>query len=202
MKQKWRMKYPPSIHKILTKIANDVAVEIPELALYTEYRTGSGDIYRASPYYLGKAWNDWALCDFGGSDNIFPCQIYAYIDLRKLPENHDSGLKPGIIALVEKATISTSYTERNKSELFEPFYKIMEYPDDGDKNGKERKQMIYIDVKQIIEPICMIPDMGNKTPGAYLMITAKEEWADGFEQWLRTTRADQEALQFNSSDED
>ena len=69
----------------------------------------------------------------------------------------------------------------------------MEHPG-GDIKKEARKEVISITVDQIKEPICMIPDLGNISSGAYFMVTGREEWADEFDRWLHVNDTDQEKL--------
>ena len=86
-------------------------------------------VYRAAPYYQGKAWFDWAMFKYeDGPDTdektALPAHLRCFVDLRGIPGNHTCKYKPAIYAIVETVRSNLDATEVSiPSNLFLPYLK-------------------------------------------------------------------------------
>ena len=179
MKNRQKFKYHTDFvraaHGILQ--ARCLPYGIDTLQIYTEHKR-QGQIFRGSPYFMGKQWMDWVMADFG-DDGIFPCQIWGFVDLRHLPVEDDEQ-EPAICAIVESLNEVKTPSEANLSRLFVPYTKQIKENNDG---TWERSFWIC-DVESFLEPTTVIPDIGNIDDTAYLRLKPRHEWADDFGEWL------------------
>ena len=153
------------------------------LSIFTEHHR-EGQIFRAHPNFrqLGH-WNDWVLVDWGGRAKQ-PCQIWGFIDLRNAPEGFRENVEGvrverGVYAVVESA----DYEETaGTSDLFIPCVKECR---SKNKDGSIQRRRFYLaDVEAFLQPITVIPDIGNENKLRYLQVKARNEWAASFTKWL------------------
>ena len=64
-----------------------------------------GCTYRATPYYMGGPWRDWAMAELPGEHGRIPCHIWGFVDLQSIPVG--SATPPGIYMIAETARKST-----------------------------------------------------------------------------------------------
>ncbi len=145
--------------------------------MYTEYKR-KGHIFRASPYYMGKPWMDWAIIDWDDG-KLLPGQIWGFIDFTELPDNEHR--PPGIYAMVESCTQVKTPKEANQSRLFVPYKKDITVNEDN-----ITRKFWLADVDSIHSPTVLIPDIGNEDDTALLRLKPREEWAEDFSKWLKT----------------
>ena len=115
-----------------------------------------------------------------GDDIILPAQIWCFVDLRNLDEDCVT-YEPGVYAIVESADENPNQNEKGLSELFVPYIKET----NGFENGKVKRKFYIVDVESIHSEACVIPDMGNANPAAFLRLLPKDEWSKQFVRWLR-----------------
>lgn len=113
-----------------------------------------------------------------GEDSLLPGQIWCFVDLREIPDG--LSYEPGIYAVIESAEPNMAQEEENLGHLFVPF--IKETITDND--GNVQRKFYLVDVESFAAPACLIPDIGNDTPGAFLRLVPRSEWSDQFIAWL------------------
>ena len=148
------------------------------LSLFTEHKR-DGQIFRGSPWFLGKPWRDWVVVDWGNDEHL-PGQIWIFVDLRDISE--DLIYEPGIYAVIESSIKRTAQSETSLSQIFAPYLKET-LPK---KEGNVQRKFYFVDVESFHATTCMIPDFGNPSDRAYLQVTPRSEWASQFSAWLET----------------
>mgnify|MGYP001787486850 FL=1 len=177
MKEIQKFKLEPELCAYLADIVGQLGNGIESLSLFTEHKR-SGQIFRGSPWFMGKSWRDWVVVDWGNG-NLLPGQIWIFVDLREIPE----GLiyEPGIYAVMESSTKRTATSETSLSEIFVAYLKETS----PKKGGQVQRLFYFVDVEGFQAPTCMIPDFGNPSDRAYLQVTPRSEWAAQFSEWLK-----------------
>ena len=168
----------PELCVYLADIVGQLGNGVETLSLFTEHKR-SGQIFRGSPWFLGKSWRDWVVVDWG--ESVFlPGQIWIFVDLREIPE----GLiyEPGIYAVMESSIKRTAQTETSLSQMFVPYFKET-LPK---KEGNVQRRFYFVEVESFHATTCMIPDFGNPSDRAYLQVTPRSEWASQFSEWLKS----------------
>jgi len=159
---------------------------------YTELSVkgeGSGDArqtYRASPYYEGKPWQDWAMFDLSVEHPLrdyVAGQIMCFVNLSAIPENNPLNYAPGVYAIIHPATPVVEGDEL--SEIFKPYTKGLSETDEG----VPYTTFEMVNVNTIIEPCACIPDLDHENPRAYLLMKRRGQWTDTFEAWLNEPHA-------------
>lgn len=202
MQLKEKHSYDVVTHGTICEVLEYYGDDIDYLECYTECRVFGEDyqkcrvIYRASPYMEGRPWFDWGIfnldLDHGPQqdtrldlDNDWALgHIKCFVDLTMLPVLNADGTPPGLYALVEFAAPNYDpYELGNKSSLFEPYIKI----DIGSEEfgGGQHSQARLVSIECLLAPACVIPDLGNENPRAYLRMLPRNTWADMFDDWLR-----------------
>ena len=158
-----------------------------ELKVFDIRAPNNRQVFRASPFFQGKPWEDWAMFDLSTPGNpqfkdFVPAQMKCFVDLTALPEDHGlgPGYKPGIYVIVEEA-IANPDEEQFLSELWKPFKKQPHY----DARFADRfctQQLVHIE--KLRAPAVLVPDLGNEDPRAYLRMVPRRLWASYFEDWL------------------
>ena len=207
MLHKNRFKFDPELDDWLALILDNLPQECNGvLKIYTEHNRW-GTIFRASPYYRGKPWMDWANVDFGAENGgILPVHLWCFLDLRMVPEGSTDVVKePGIYAICELTERSKIASELEMSDLFVPLRKKV-----GKKvDGKYKRDFKFVDVEYFHSPTCVIPDISNTSKTAYLQLEPKSEWVRKFEEWICAEHSrlfrpagDQSSEDDSSSDDD
>ena len=139
----------------------------------------------ASTEFHAEVWRDWAIFDWGEEGNL-PCHLLGFVDLSALPDGFEfshggsDGLKKGICAIVECATLVQDETEVNKSELFVPVQKQM----GGFTNDfVSHRNHWMADCDAIVSPVAVVPNFGPRQNG-HSMINSRANWKIDFERWL------------------
>lgn len=163
--------------------------EVNILSIYTEH-IRDGQIFRASPYYLGRAWRDWVMVDWGKPIGILPAHVWCFVDLLNIPEG--ACYDAGIYAIIESSIEVVPEPEKeNKEEklpsLFVPYTK--------ETNGPDRK-FYMIQADAFHSPTVMIPDLGNEDKNAFLRLHPRIEWGKQFVSWLTS----EHTRNFNAED--
>ena len=181
MKQRKNFKYNGEFVEALASIVENElkpSFGISELTIYTEHKR-QGQIFRSSPYFLGKPWRDWVMVNWDGGLTL-PAQIWGFIDLTTIP-SVEGEREPGVYAIVESCTPVKTPSEANLSRLFVPYKKDIE-----EKDGKVTRKFWLVDTEAFHSSTTVIPDIGNIDDTAFLRLKSKDEWAEGFSDWLRT----------------
>ena len=173
-----KFKLEPEICAYLADIVGQLGNGVETLSLFTEHKR-SGQIFRGSPWFLGRSWRDWVMVDWG-NDEVLPGQIWIFVDLRDVPD--DLIYEPGIYAVMESTCRRTAQNETSLSQIFVPYLKET-LPK---KEGKVQRKFYFVDVESFHATACLIPDHGNPSDRAYLQVTPRSEWASQFSAWLET----------------
>ncbi len=174
-KEKQMFKFHHDLIDELDGLLVSLGPQVEYLTIYTKHKR-HGQIFRGTPYFLGKPWMDWVMINWAG-DHISPGQIWCFVDLRNIP----TGLTwdPAIYAICESATRNTDREENKLSRLFVPYTK------DVYVNNNQITQRFYmVDVDTFHSATCLIPDIGNIDDTALLRLKPKEDWAEDFVEWL------------------
>lgn len=203
MKNKQRFVYPPHINNKLVALCKQLhdSCGLKELWTYTDLKEprdnfqGKSQVYRASPYRDGKPWLDWGMCDLHNKGDpkrwkYMPCHFQCFIDLSMLPKVEDEKqaraegkIVPGIYALVHTTTFDENDKQKNWSQLLEPY--LMDLSDGSVDVTTHDPKLELINVKQILEPTAVIPDLHHPSKRAFLRLVPRCEWGDQFDDWLR-----------------
>ena len=186
MKRKSRYQYPDYVVHLLEMVAAEVGAYTDELVVYSELVVPSGQMYRASPYYQGKPWYDWAKMQLteppeGFEPRVVPVQIRGFVDLTFLPPNNTSIYSPAIHLLVEPTRLNPDLQDVRRSDLFVPYLK--------DENYKSVLKMAVLPVGWVHGPACVIPDLSHGTKRGFLSVRQMSEWAILFENWVHSAHA-------------
>lgn len=153
---------------------------IDSLVMYTQL-VYDGSCYRASPKFMGGPWRDWAMVKLPGvGNNIVPCHIWAFVDMREIPEACQ--INRGIYMIIETTRKNNWPSEQNFGTLFEPFIKNTTI-----REGSRRvfRDYVMLNVQCIQGTAIVIPDLANKIPNSCLRLLPKSQWASTFQDWLR-----------------
>ena len=153
MKRKSRYQYPDYVVHLLEMLAAEVGQYTDELVVFSEMDFPCGQIYRASPFFQGKPWYDWAKMQLteppeGFDPLIVPVQIRGFVDLTFLPANNTTSYSPGIHLLVEPTRINPDLQDVRRSDLFVPYLK--------DENYNSVLKMAVLPVGSVHGPACVI----------------------------------------------
>ena len=190
--------------QLMVDAISDVAMQVNEyqehLMVHSELTVG-GCIYRASPYFQGKQWHDWAMFRFRDDEDgdneddpsgflhndtqknpaIMPAQICCFIDLTELPAENSTKFTPTIYMICETVTRNTADSEQIRSELFQPYIKTTQQ---NAATNTEFTRMQVLSLENMVGPACVIPDLDNTNPRAYIRVLPMTEWANQFELWV------------------
>jgi len=174
-----------------------------KLLVHSEFTTEE-TIYRAAPHFMGKPWWDWALfryreadeekdnpnnpagtpfVDEGQDPAVMPAQLRGFIDLRWLPEDNDTKYDSKIYAVVEEVRRNNDPEEWIQSNIFQPYVKKATRIH-GTRRWSHHFAVRPLD--EMVAPACVIPDLNNKHPKAYIRVASPQEWADHFLDWVET----------------
>jgi len=190
MKKKSRFQYPPSIVATLEELANDVGDYCDELTVFSELCI-SGQTYRAAPHFQGKQWYDWALyrrpsVNEGFAERIVPLHIRCFVDLRCLPAVNSTNFESKVYFIAEPVRVNQDMDELIQSDIFVPYVK-----EEGEFFSCKAE---LLPVDRISGPVCVIPDLGNTNPRAFLAVRSANEWANLFEHWINSPFLEDEPL--------
>lgn len=188
-----RMAWDQDLIDYLARIQEDPFWVLNEpLPILTEHRR-SGQIFRGHPNYRQNGnWNDWVLVDWGAPDPN-PCHIWCFLDLTGLPSNFQFELDgvqvdQGVYAVVEWANSEELDPEhaqdRYQSWMFTP---VIKHAGETNPDGSILKRRFFLaNVEAFVGPCCLYPDVGSANKRRYFMIRPRHEWAEDFENWLKT----------------
>jgi len=159
-------------------------VGLKDIRIVTEHKR-SGQIFRGHPNYRSKGvWNDWAMFDWGAGYGKLPGEIWCFADFSDHVGNFntkfsDCKLGNGVYAIVESASPCPNLTRdhdrlENDSDLFTPYTKDVK---SIDKEGNIAQRRFWLaDVESIVDPLCVIPDIGNSNKLQYFAESPQREW--------------------------
>lgn len=190
MKRKHKFEYPTEIVDFLSDLAEELvkhAAVLPQfdgdLTVYSEFLNDKGQRYRASPYFKGKPWYDWAMSRVGEQiegfeQRVVPVHIRCFVDLTFLPAANPTKYRPGLYLVCETTRLNPDAAEINQSDLLVPFLKI---------EGQESfNKLSILPIENIVSPVCVIPDLGHPTGRAYFRVRPLSEWSGLFQKWLNS----------------
>ena len=186
MKRKQRYQCAAYVVDLIANLAAEVSEYTDELVVHSELDLPNGQKYRASPFFQGKPWHDWARMQVveppeGFDPLIVPVQIRGFVDLTFLPVNNTTIYSPGIHLLVEPTRLNPSLEDLRRSDLFQPHLK--------DEQCDSVNNMDVLPFDWLRGPACVIPDLLHPTKRAFLSVRPMSEWAVLFENWVHTAHA-------------
>ena len=81
----------------------------------------------------------------------------------------------------ETVTRNTADSEQIRSELFQPYIKNTQQ---NAATNTEFTRMQVLSLENMVGPACVIPDLDNTNPRAYIRVLPMTEWANQFELWV------------------
>lgn len=184
MKRKNKFVYPKYIEGAIADVAAEVDEYLPfGLTVFTEYDHPNDVRYRASPYYQGKPWYDWAICRRPGAgegfnDQVLPVHLRGFVDLRDLPAQNTTKYAPGIYFIGENVIPNPDIHFHHISQLFVPYLKVQ-----GHNLGNK---MVIQSVNDILGATCVIPDIAHPSKRAFFQLIPRQEWPDMLEHWVHS----------------
>ena len=109
---------------------------------------------------------------------VVPVQLRGFVDLRELPADNPTNYVPGMHMVTEPTRLTPEADEIKLSDLFVPYTK-----DEG-TIGPNRIELLSID--RIIQPACVVPDVGHANKRAFLRVRPVSEWASWFVRWVNS----------------
>lgn len=175
MKRKHLYRYQPHVHATLMTILNDCEDYLDgKVITYSELIMPDGQMYRASPHYLGKPWYDWAMV------GVMPTHIKCFVDLRELPQENNTRCESKIYMISEPVMPNMDEAENNfPSQICKPFRKLR----NPNVNFVESLTRV-VPVETITGPACVVPDLENSDSGAVFRVVPPKEWAGMFSHWI------------------
>ena len=165
---------------------------VDDIDIRTEHKR-SGQIFRGHPnYHRTGHWNDWALFDWGHGYGKLPGEIWCFVDFSGESDDFQTDfggccLRNGVYAVIESTLPCPNLKEDgssllNDSDLFTPYIKsVKALYDDGTIADR---QFYLADVEAIVDPLCVIPDVGSEDKCRYFVVAARNKWSDMFVKWL------------------
>ena len=187
MAKKKKYVYPQPMLVLLQDMAGTVAEWLEPLPVRSELVLPGGQTYRASPHSFGKAWYDWGLFSYKdestGEKMVLPAHIKAIVDLRRMKmEANRTKYEPTIYLIVETVKTNQAQNELEiASDLFTPYLKCKRRIP-GSQSWERTTQIWPLD--RLLGPTCVIPDVGNKNPNAFLMVAPMKIWGDILSLWI------------------
>ena len=183
MKRKTRYQYAAYVVDLIANLTAKVSQYTDELVVHSELDLPSGQKYRASPFFQGKPWYDWARMQLaeppeGFNPLIVPVQVRGFVDLTFLPVNNTTIYSPGIHLLMEPTRLNPDGQDIQRSDLFLPYLK--------DENYNLVLKMAVLPIEWLHGPACVIPDLSHPTKRAFLSVRPMSEWAVLFENWVHS----------------
>jgi hypothetical protein len=201
MKNKNKFKLDHHLLETLHGIYDACPDRMEYLTVFTEHHR-NGEIFRASPYFLGHQWRDWCMVRWyneeegddsdGDSDQCedyvdLPFHLMAFVDLRMLGDDEVDGMAPAIYAIGESASKRNRrkehFDEVDLSQLFTPYTKDI---GGKDNNGQVKRKLYTVDTETITETAILVPDIGHSNVGEFLKLQPRKLWSEQFTDWLET----------------
>lgn len=156
---------------------------------FTSFVDIHGNRYRAHPCYDGKAWNDYAMVEWEGSDEPEPVFIHTFVDLRCLAEgktiditsNGQVGMPGGLYA------VAHCFDAVDPAKLEEANTLVGHFTEHFQRLEETRATLYLVDVESIRSPVLGIPDVpfGVKVPRRQrhhlFLIRGKSAWPQAWD---------------------
>ena len=183
MKRKSRYCYPQEIADAIADWAEECTEYAQSLSIFSELHQPNGPNYRASPFFQGKPWYDWAMCIVGEQiedvmPRIVPVHIRCFVDLTFLPTTNNTTHSPGLYMIVEPTRLYPVASEIQKSDLFVPYLK--------EEGLLTPTKLLLLPVDRIVSPTVVIPDVGHPSKRAFFRVRPMAEWNCLFEAWVNS----------------
>ena len=173
---------------------------VDDIDIRTEHKR-SGQIFRGHPNFRGSGqWNDWAVFDWGPRHGKLPGEIWCFVDFSGESDDFQTDfggccLTNGVYAVIESTLPCPNRAKdgsslQNDSDLFTPYIKsVKTLYDDGTIADR---QFWLANVEAIVDPLCVIPDVGSEDKCQYFVVAAQNKWSDMFVKWLEAPHKDDE----------
>ena len=143
--------------------------------------------FYAKPYDQGSPRNNWAVFDLsedgdpGNARSRVPCHMKCFLDLSSLSEENCLLREPRLYAIVEPTKPCSDVEELRWSLLLDTVVKKKcTLPGcEDDWNHQE-----LVNLKRLVRPAALVPDMGNPNGRVYLKIVERKHWSPMFCTWL------------------
>lgn len=183
MKRKSRYCYPQEIADAIADLAEECTEYAQSLSIFSELHQPNGPNYRASPFFQGKPWYDWAMCIVGEQiedvmPRIVPVHIRCFVDLTFLPTTNNTTHSAGLYMIVEPTRLYPVASEIQKSDLFVPYLK--------EEGLLTPTKLLLLPVDRIVSPTVVIPDVGHPSKRAFFRVRPMAEWNCLFEAWVNS----------------
>lgn len=183
MKRKSRYRFPQEIADAIADLAEECTEYAQSLSVFSELHHPNGPNYRASPFFQGKPWYDWAMCIVGEqieevTPRIVPVHIRCFVDLTFLPANNNTTHSAGLYMIVEPTRLYPVANEIQMSDLFVPFLK--------EEGLLTSNKLLLLPVDRIVSPTVVIPDVGHPSKRAFFRVRPMAEWSSLFEAWVNS----------------
>jgi hypothetical protein len=134
-----------------------------------------------------RPWHDWAY--FAWDNEHIAAQIQCFIDLHQLPTNQEIHVNeclvnlPGLYAVVQSLQFATKHNVVGSKLIFKGQFdantiKTRKQKNDASLSSKQKPKYIIVDVKCIVDPAFVIPNIGKA--GEVLILAPKSTWKDYF----------------------
>ena len=183
MKRKRQYRYPKFIVDAIADLAEECSQYTRTLSVFSEFYQPNGAKYRASPFFQGKPWYDWAMCKVGEQIEGFtqrevPCHIRCFVDLSFLPATNTTTHSPGFYMIVEPTRLNPSLQEVQMSDLFVPFLK--------EEGVCSPNKLLFLPVDRIVSPTVVIPDVGHSSKRAFFRVKPMSVWSTIFQRFVNS----------------
>ena len=178
----------PDLKQFLWGLVENVG----DVSILTEHQR-HGTTFHGHPNYRGDGpWNDWAIVDWGAGYGRLPSHISCFVVVGsevpgKSVEYGGIKVKPGTYAVVETAAFEDADQDARTSDLFRALRKDIEGLHDK-KKTYEQRQYYLADTEAIVEPCCVIPDIGGPI-NRYFLVHSRTKWAASFTKWIEEPHA-------------
>lgn len=141
----------------------------------------NNNIFRATPYYKGLPWQDWAVARYDNRDTLI--HIWMFLDLRHHSPNELNGMQHGIYAIAETAYESRNREEKEMSQLFVPYIKRIVRTR---RDNTIIRKFTLVNIDCIRDTAFVIPDIGSQNNAAFLKLRPQEDWVQLFRDWIQS----------------
>lgn len=163
---------------------------VGDVSILTEHQR-LGNTFHGHPNYRGNGpWNDWAIVDWGAGYGKLPSHISCFVVVGSSANNIEYGgikVKPGTYAVVESCVFEDEDPDARASDIFRALLKDMQGID-LKRRTYDSRQYYLADTEAIVEPCCVIPDIGGPL-NRYFLVHARTQWAAFFTKWIEEPHA-------------
>lgn len=183
MQRKNRYQYGQEFVGCIADLTEEVVEYVKEMTVFSELDLPDSSKFRASPYFQGKPWYDWAIARVGTAIEGFeqrkvPVQIRGFVDLRALPPDNGTKYVPGVYMIVEPTRLNPDMVEVRRSDIFVSYLK------EAWPNGGIKREILPIE--NIESVACVIPDIAHESKRAFFRVRPPSQWTELFETWVNS----------------